>query len=49
MTETENTDTEYRVVATGVEKAFGANKVLDGVSFTVARGTATTVIGQPTQ
>jgi len=45
MTEPENTDIEYRVVATGVEKAFGANKVLKGVSFTVPRGTATTVIG----
>jgi len=45
MTETENTDIEYRVVAKGVEKAFGANKVLKGVSFTVSRGSATTVIG----
>lgn len=36
---------EYRVVAHEVEKAFGDNKVLRGVSFTVARGTATTIIG----
>jgi L-cystine transport system ATP-binding protein len=40
------TDTdEYRVVAEGVEKAFGANRVLKGVSFQVTRGTATTIIG----
>ena len=37
--------TEDRVVAEGVDKAFGDNKVLKGVSFTVARGTATTIIG----
>ena len=37
--------TEYRVEAEGVEKAFGDNKVLRGVSFKVARGTATTIIG----
>lgn len=36
---------EYRVVADGVEKAFGANEVLKGVSFTVERGTATAIIG----
>ncbi|WP_029116292.1 amino acid ABC transporter ATP-binding protein [Mycobacterium sp. URHB0044] len=36
---------EYRVTAEGVEKAFGDNKVLKGVSFTVERGTATTIIG----
>lgn len=36
---------EYRVTAEGVEKAFGDNKVLKGVSFTVKRGTATTIIG----
>jgi L-cystine transport system ATP-binding protein len=36
---------EYRVVADGVEKAFGDNKVLKGVSFTVERGTVTTIIG----
>ena len=36
---------EYRVVADGVEKAFGDNKVLRGVSFKVARGTVTTIIG----
>ena len=39
------TDVEYRVTATGVEKAFGDNKVLKGVSFTVQRGTATAIIG----
>ncbi|WP_167163699.1 amino acid ABC transporter ATP-binding protein [Mycolicibacterium fluoranthenivorans] len=37
--------TDYRVQAEGVEKAFGENKVLKGVSFSVARGTATTIIG----
>ncbi|MCW2686720.1 MAG: amino acid transporter ATP-binding protein family [Mycobacterium sp.] len=37
--------TENRVVAEGVEKAFGDNKVLKGVSFTVPAGSATTVIG----
>jgi cystine transport system ATP-binding protein len=37
--------TDYRVRADGVEKAFGDNKVLKGVSFEVARGTATTIIG----
>jgi cystine transport system ATP-binding protein len=36
---------EYRVTAEGVEKAFGDNKVLKGVSFTVEQGTATTIIG----
>jgi L-cystine transport system ATP-binding protein len=36
---------ENRIVAEGVEKAFGENKVLKGVSFTVPRGTATTIIG----
>lgn len=36
---------ENRIVAEGVEKAFGDNKVLEGVSFTVPRGTATTIIG----
>lgn len=36
---------DYRVDAEGVEKAFGDNKVLRGVSFKVARGTATTIIG----
>ncbi|HEX7825880.1 MAG TPA: amino acid ABC transporter ATP-binding protein, partial [Mycobacterium sp.] len=46
MTETDNgTATEYRVVAEGVEKAFGDNKVLKGVSFTVEQGTATAIIG----
>jgi cystine transport system ATP-binding protein len=38
-------DIEYRVEATGVEKAFGDNKVLKGVSFKVAKGTATAIIG----
>ncbi len=37
--------TEYRVEATDVEKAFGELKVLKGVSFKVAAGTATTIIG----
>jgi cystine transport system ATP-binding protein len=37
--------TDYRVQADGIEKAFGDNKVLRGVSFSVARGTATTIIG----
>ena len=47
MTEhgTEDATTEYRVTAEGVEKAFGDNKVLKGVSFDVKRGTATTIIG----
>src|SRR3978361_1544022 len=44
MTETKD-EVEYRVVAEGVEKAFGDNKVLKGVSFTVERGTATAIIG----
>ncbi len=42
---TEETATDYRVVAEGVEKAFGDNKVLKGVSFKVERGTATAIIG----
>jgi L-cystine transport system ATP-binding protein len=37
--------TETRVSAEGVEKAFGDNKVLKGVSFQVAKGSATTIIG----
>ncbi len=37
--------TEYLVEATDVTKAFGELKVLKGVSFTVATGTATTIIG----
>ncbi len=37
--------TEYRVKAEGVRKAFGDNKVLNGVSFEVAKGSATTIIG----
>jgi cystine transport system ATP-binding protein len=36
---------EIRVSAEGVTKAFGDNKVLRGVSFTVAQGSATTIIG----
>ena len=36
---------EDRIVAEGVHKAFGDNEVLKGVSFTVPRGTATTIIG----
>lgn len=38
-------DIDYRVTAQGVEKAFGDNKVLKGVSFRVQRGTATAIIG----
>ena len=38
-------DIDYRVTAENVEKAFGDNKVLRGVSFRVERGTATTIIG----
>jgi cystine transport system ATP-binding protein len=38
-------EVEFRVTAEGVEKAFGDNKVLKGVSFTVERGTATAIIG----
>src|SRR3954470_10062257 len=47
MTDPQNTEAEveYRVVAEGVEKAFGDNKVLKGVSLTVERGTATAIIG----
>ncbi|WP_328362167.1 amino acid ABC transporter ATP-binding protein [Mycobacterium sp. NBC_00419] len=46
MTGNEKTgDVEYRVTAEGVEKAFGDNKVLRGVSFKVRKGTATTIIG----
>ena len=41
----EDSGTEYRVTAKNVEKAFGDNKVLKGVSFNGARGTATTIIG----
>ena len=40
-----DTATDYLVVAEGVEKAFGANKVLKGVSFKVEHGTATAIIG----
>ncbi|MCP9275907.1 amino acid ABC transporter ATP-binding protein [Mycolicibacterium arenosum] len=38
-------DIDYRVTAENVEKAFGDNKVLRGVSFRVQSGTATTIIG----
>jgi cystine transport system ATP-binding protein len=37
--------TDYRVSAEGVRKAFGDNRVLNGVSFTVAQGSVTTIIG----
>ncbi|MCT7661653.1 amino acid ABC transporter ATP-binding protein [Mycobacterium deserti] len=37
--------TNYCVSATGVRKAFGDNNVLNGVSFEVAQGSATTIIG----
>ena len=40
-----NSKTEYRVSAEGVQKAFGDNKVLNGVSFEVAQGSVTTIIG----
>jgi L-cystine transport system ATP-binding protein len=36
---------ENRIVAENVHKAFGDNEVLKGVSFTVAQGSATTIIG----
>ena len=36
---------EDRIVATGVRKSFGPLEVLKDVSFTVPRGSATTVIG----
>ena len=36
---------ENRVVASGIEKSFGDNHVLRGVSFAVPRGTVTTIIG----
>ncbi|MGV0815253.1 amino acid ABC transporter ATP-binding protein [Mycolicibacterium boenickei] len=39
------TEPELRIVATDVHKAFGDIQVLKGVSFTVPRGSATTVIG----
>jgi len=42
---TAETETEDRVVAEDVHKAFGDFQVLKGVSFRVPRGTATTVIG----
>jgi cystine transport system ATP-binding protein len=37
--------TENRITAQGVRKAFGDNEVLKGLSFTVPRGSATTIIG----
>ena len=37
--------TENRVTVSDVQKAFGDNEVLRGVSFEVAKGSATTVIG----
>ncbi|MHC9296688.1 amino acid ABC transporter ATP-binding protein [Mycobacterium sp. LTG2003] len=37
--------TENRIDARDVRKAFGDNEVLKGVSFTVPRGSATTIIG----
>jgi cystine transport system ATP-binding protein len=40
-----NSKTQHRVSAEGVQKAFGDNKVLNGVSFDVAQGSATTIIG----
>jgi cystine transport system ATP-binding protein len=36
---------ENRIVADGVRKSFGPLEVLKGVSFTVPRGSATTIIG----
>src|SRR6188768_3116691 len=36
---------EDRILAEGVHKAFGENEVLKGVSFSVAQGSATTIIG----
>ncbi len=45
MTEEKPQGSEYRVVANGIAKAFGKNKVLNGVSFTVRQGTATAIIG----
>jgi L-cystine transport system ATP-binding protein len=45
MTDQAGDGIEYRVTARGVEKAFGDNKVLKGVSFTVQKGTATAIIG----
>ncbi|MDH6196528.1 cystine transport system ATP-binding protein [Mycobacterium frederiksbergense] len=37
--------TEARITARDVRKAFGDNEVLKGLSFTVPRGSATTIIG----
>jgi len=45
VTNTTNSTPEYRVKAEGVRKAFGDNRVLNGVSFEVAQGSATTIIG----
>ena len=44
MTEPTTTP-ENRIVAEGVHKSFGPLEVLKGVSFTVPRGSATTIIG----
>lgn len=38
-------ETSDLVIAQGLTKAFGTNRVLNGVSFTVPKGSATTVIG----
>jgi len=40
-----NSKTEYRVSAKHVQKAFGDNRFLNGVSFDIAQGSATTIIG----
>jgi L-cystine transport system ATP-binding protein len=45
MTEHEPAGPGYQVSANGIEKAFGDNKVLRGVSFKVKQGTATAIIG----
>jgi L-cystine transport system ATP-binding protein len=44
-TANETGEPDDRVVAEGVEKSFGDNHVLKGVSLRVARGTATAIIG----
>ena len=45
MTDPSQGPTQDRITAEGVQKAFGDNEVLKGVSFTVAAGSATTIIG----
>ena len=45
MTNPSQGPTQDRITAEGVKKAFGDNEVLKGVSFTVAAGSATTIIG----